>query len=79
MVPFVAIFESAGNVLLLILGVMLPIFCVIHSVASDIEAPLSFQFGVPELLNFVIVGGVLVFGFYTNPIFKNNENSSTYP
>lgn len=56
--------ESSINIFLLILSVMLPVFT-LGGAAGD-QAPV--RFGVAELLHFLLVGSILLHGFYLNPL-----------
>lgn len=61
-----AIFESVLNIFLLIWSIMGPYYEVIHEAAqgNPIDNPLNFD----HLINFGIVGVVLLISFYTNPL-----------
>ena len=59
-----ALIESSINVLLLLLSVMLPIFTLD---VNHLES-VSIKFGAAEILHFIIVGSVLVYSFYRNPL-----------
>ena len=61
-----ALFESSVNLFLLVLSVYLPIIAV---TGSPGEAG-AFNFGIVELIHFVIVGSVLLYVFYSNPLMK---------
>ncbi len=64
-----SLFESALNILLLLLSVMLPVFTLASAAVDNV----AFKFGVPELLHFFIVGFVLVKSFYVNPLFARRS------
>ena len=57
------IIESSVNILLLILSVWLPI---INMGTGNMEQ--GMQFGVQEIIHFLIVGTILLVGFYSNPL-----------
>ena len=63
-----ALIESSVNLFLLVLSVYLPIIAV---TGGPGEAG-TFTFGIAELIHFVIVGSILLYVFYSNPLMKNN-------
>lgn len=63
--------ECVINILLLALSVMWPIIMLGHQVSS--EAPSTFTFGMPELIHFIIAGGVLIYAFHANPLIMNSK------
>lgn len=60
--PWVGMGESAVNILLLVLAVMVPIWSLPDALMAN--APLVGPFDKVSLINFVISGTVLVVGFY---------------
>lgn len=54
---FFAVIESGINLFILFASVMIPVF----NIASD-PANVSFRFGVPQLINFLLVGSILIYG-----------------
>jgi hypothetical protein len=61
-----ALCESAVNILLLIVSVLMPLW----SMGDDIDAFSTFRFGIIELIHFCIAATVLLVGFYANPIIR---------
>jgi hypothetical protein len=61
-----ALFESSVNLFLLLLSVYLPVF----AMANRPEEAGAFKFGMVEVIHFAIVGAVLLYAFYSNPIIK---------
>ena len=62
--------ECVINILLLILSVMWPIITL--GAQIDGAAPARFDFGIPQLLHFIIAGGVLLYAFYKNQLVINS-------
>jgi hypothetical protein len=60
--PWIGMAESAGNLLLLFLSILLPLWALPDLVAEGGE--LAVPFGAAEVLNVLIVGGVLVGTFH---------------
>lgn len=58
--------ESTLNILLLILSVFIPV--IMMSQNFEANAANNFIFGVTEVLHFMLVGAVLLYGFYGNPL-----------
>lgn len=58
--------ECVINILLLALSVMWPIITAGKTINS--AGTTQFNFGMPELIHFIIAGGVLLYSFYTNPL-----------
>lgn len=67
-----ALFESAVNIFLLVLSVMLPIFYA----PATAESGMNFNFGLQELIHFLIAGAILLIGFQQNPLFKKSFSQS---
>ncbi len=66
-----SLFECVINIFLLALSVMWPIIMLGETIDS---AGLSqFKFGMPELIHFIIAGGVLLYCFYTNPLIQKSR------
>ncbi len=61
----VGVGESAVNLTLLVLGVMVPILTLTETVASDPFAPLEAPVTMEGLVNFVLVGGMGYWSFQT--------------
>jgi len=61
--------ESTVNILLLVLSVMLPLMAA--SGSPDLAG--SFRFGAPEIINFLVVGGFLLYCFYSNPLMTRRK------
>lgn len=60
--PLVAMIESAANILLLMLSILLPIWSFLDNAETAVAAPRLLT--GPALANVVISGGVLVVSFY---------------
>lgn len=63
-----AIFESSINLMLLVLSVYVPIVMA----GSDIENGVRAGPRAVDLIQFVLVGAVLLYGFYSNPLIARN-------
>lgn len=61
-----SLLECVINIFLLILSVFWPLLTISDSLENGM--PEQFQFGGVELVHFIIVAGVLLFSFYTNPL-----------
>ena len=66
-----SLLESALNLLLLLLTVFLPVV----SLGQDVDGGAGFRFGVVELLHFFVVGSILLFCFYQNPLMSRGHSS----
>lgn len=65
-----ALIESSVNIFLLLLSVMLPIFN-----TGNIEpGTTSIKFGVSEIIHFMLVGSVLIYSFYMNPLLLGKKD-----
>lgn len=63
------LFESSINILLLLLSIFLP---VLSPGQGDGDSP-GYSFGGMDLIHFFIVGAVLLFGFYQNPLVSRGQ------
>lgn len=63
--------ECIINILLLALSVMWPIITLGEKI--DGSGTTQFNFGMPELIHFIIAGGVLLYSFYTNPLIMEGQ------
>ena len=58
--------ESTLNILLLILSVFIPVIMLSQNI--DTKDANDFIFGMTDVLHFMLVGAVLLYGFYGNPL-----------
>lgn len=62
-----ALIESSVNLVLLFKSTYLPVFLM----ATNPEQAVAPKFEMTDIIHFVMVGVVLLYAFYTNPIIKN--------
>ena len=64
-----ALIESSVNIILLFKSVYIPVFTMAHNLDSaDV-----IKIGIDNVIHFVIVGAVLLYAFYTNPLIKKSR------
>jgi hypothetical protein len=61
-----SLLESSINLLLLLLTVFVPVV----KLKQWQEQAITYHFGVVELLHFMLVGAILLIGFYHNPLLR---------